>query len=125
MNLNPVSSLRQPRLSMDRKRPQQPGSIDAGIFGENLRPKTPEVVNFNQTFISPSLMNSKIGTFLSTFKSDIQIGLFERLMLIVSCSLTPFEKAASIMLGLVSGVGLVPGLELISIRNTIHVMPSM
>ena len=43
--------------------------------------------NFNQTFISPSSINSKIGTFLSTFKSDIQIGLFERLMLMVSCAL--------------------------------------
>ena len=42
--------------------------------------------NFNQTFISPSSINSKIGTFLSTFKSDIQIGLFERLMLMVSCA---------------------------------------
>ena len=47
--------------------------------------------NFNQTFISPSSINSKIGTFLSTFKSDIQIGLFERLMLMVSCALVPLK----------------------------------
>ena len=56
----------------------------------HARPGRPDF-NFNQTFISPSSMNSKIGTFLSTFKSDIQIGLFERLMLMVSCALVPLK----------------------------------